>query len=280
MKRFFLTIVTLAVSIFAFADGYKTETDIAYRDAATTKDEYAIDRCKLDVHYPIEGKDLPVVIFFHGGGMTQGEKYIPDPLKECGFVIVTPNYRLMPEAAIDDCIDDAAAAVAWTFKNIERYGGDPTKIIVSGHSAGGYLTNMVTLDKKWLQKYDIDANDIKAAAPLSGQVITHFAIRSQRGMDSKHPLIDEYAPLYHVRGDAPIFIIISGDPEGELYGRCEETAYFWRMLILNGHENATFYKLDGFDHLTMVTPAAELLRDRICRLFPDQFPIVDWRKYL
>lgn len=279
MKKTFLTLAALAISLLTFAQEYKLQTNIPYR--IDTKDAYAQERCKLDIQYPVGGKDLPVVIFFHGGGMTQGEKYIPGPLNECGFVIVTPNYRLLPKAEkIDNCIDDAAAAVAWVFNNIARFGGDPKKIIVSGHSAGGYLTNMVVLDKQWLAKYAIDADDIKAAAPLSGQVITHFSLRAQRGMKATQPLVDEYAPLFHVRGDAPTYFVIAGDPEGELYGRCEENAYFWRMLKLNGHPDATLYRLDGFDHVTMVTPAAELLRDRVCRLFPEQFPIVDWRLYL
>lgn len=279
MKKILLTLAAVVVSLAAFAQNYKLETNIPYR--YVYNDAYSKERCVLDVQYQEGAKDLPVVVFFHGGGMTQGEKYIPDPFNECGYVIVTPNYRLLPKAEkIDNCIDDAAAAVAWVFRNIEKYGGDPKKIIVTGHSAGGYLTNMVVLDKQWLAHYAIDANDIKAAAPLSGQVITHFAVRAQRGMKSTQPLIDEYAPLFHVRGDAPRYIIISGDPEGELYGRAEETAYFWRMLKLNGHPDATYYKLDGFDHLTMVKPGAELLRDLISHMFPEMFPYIDWRAYL
>jgi len=279
MKRLILSFAAIAVSFAAFAQGYKVETDIPYR--YVYNDAYSKERCVLDVQYQEGAQDLPVVVFFHGGGMTQGEKYIPEPLKECGYVIVTPNYRLLPRAEkIDNCIDDAAAAVAWVFRNIKKYGGDPKKIIVSGHSAGGYLTNMIVLDKQWLAHYSINADDIKAAAPLSGQAITHFSVRSQRGMSSTQPLIDEYAPLFHVRGDAPKYIVISGDPEGELYGRAEETAYFWRMLKLNGHPDATYYKLDGFDHLTMVTPGAELLKDLVSHMFPEMFPYIDWREYL
>lgn len=72
--------------------------------------------------------------------------------------------------------DDAAASVAWAFREVEKYGGDKNKIFISGHSAGGYLTAMVGLDKRWLKKYDIDADSIAGLIPFSGQVISHFLI--------------------------------------------------------------------------------------------------------
>ena len=180
--------------------------------------------------------------------------------------LVAVNYRLLPKATIDQCIDDAAAAVAWTFAHAAEYGGSPEKIFVAGHSAGGYLTNMIGLDKHWLAKYGVDADKIAALVPYSGQVITHFAIRQQHGMKPTQPLIDEYAPLYHVRPDAPPVIIISGDREMELYGRYEETAYFWRMLKLVGHPDVQLYGLDGYSHGDMAAPAHHILKAQIRRL--------------
>ena len=102
-------------------------------------------------------------------------------MTERGYVVVAPNYRLIPEVDVEQCIDDAAEAVAWTFRNIEKYGGDPSKIFVTGHSAGGYLTSMIGLDKKWLDKYGIDADSIAGLIPYSGQVITHFSDRKSKG---------------------------------------------------------------------------------------------------
>ena len=71
--------------------------------------------------------------------------------------------------------------------------------------------------------------------------------------------VDQLAPLYYVRGDAAPMLVISGDREIELFGRYEENAYFVRMLRLNGHQNVTFYELDGFDHGDMAEPAHLLL---------------------
>ena len=111
-----------------------------------------------------------------------------------------------------------------SFKNIKNYGGDSTKIIVSGSSAGGYLTMMVGLDKSYLKKHQIDANDIFALLPLTGHAITHFTVRSENGVSREQPIIDRYAPLYHVRSDAPPIVLYTGDPELEMLGRAEENS--------------------------------------------------------
>ena len=131
---------------------------------------------------------------------------------------------------------------------------------LAGHSAGGYLVSMLGLNKEYLAKYNIDPDrQIKALVPYSGQVITHFAQRQKQGIANLTPTIDEFAPLYFVRGDAAPMLVISGDREMELFGRYEENVYFVRMLRLNGHKNVTFYEVDGFDHGDMAEPAHLLL---------------------
>ena len=158
-----------------------------------------------------------------------------------------------------DCIDDAAAAVAWTFDNIAAYGGSPDKVFLSGHSAGGYLIDMLGLDKHWLAKYGVDADKMAAIVPYSGQMITHFTERAARGMSATQPLIDEMAPLYHIRPDAPPFLVITGGRDMELYRRYEENAYFVEMMKLVGHKDIILYEEDGFDHGGMAAPAHLLL---------------------
>lgn len=257
-------LITLVLSLILMAAPLqKLQTsDIPY---STATDHYSKDRCKLDVYVPEgAGKDLPVVVWFHGGGLTGGSKYIPDQLKDKGLIVVTVNYRLMPKVTIDACIDDAAAAVAWTYKNIASYGGDSSKIVVSGHSAGGYLTAMIGLEKKWLAKYGVDPDKLAALVPFSGQMITHFAHRDMNGIGNLQPTVDEFAPLYHVRGGScPPIVLITGDREIELFGRYEENAYMYRMLKLVGHKDVTLYELDGFDHGTMVDPSFHHLLESV-----------------
>lgn len=83
---------------------------------------------------------------------------------------------------------------------------------------------------------------------LSGQAITHFTIREERGIPSTQPIIDELAPLYHVRKDAPPLVLITGDRELELLGRYEENAYLMRMMKLSGHQKTKLFEFDGYGH--------------------------------
>jgi acetyl esterase/lipase len=243
---------------------YSFKENISYRTADEEKqNEYVEERCKLDIYYPDDKKDFTTVVWFHGGGITSGNKHIPEKLKEQGIAVVAVNYRLSPKAKCPAYIEDAAAAVAWTFKNIEKYGGDPKKIVVSGHSAGGYLASMVGLDKKWLAKYNIEANNIAMLIPFSGHCITHMTIRKERGIPDTQPVVDEFAPLYHVRADAPPLILITGDREREMLGRYEENAYMMRMMKVAGHTKTKLYELDSFDHGGMASPAYEILLQEI-----------------
>ncbi len=228
---------------------YQTKLNVPYyNDSTNQSDEYIKERCVLDIYYPSNTKNFATIIWFHGGGLTGGEKEIPQSLKEKGFAVVGVNYRLSPKVKAPAYIEDAAAAVAWVFKNINNYGGDTTLIFVSGYSAGGYLTTMIGLDKKWLAVHGVDANNIAGLVSLSGQAITHFTIREERGIPGTQPIIDEFAPLYHVRKEAPPLILITGDSELELLGRYEENAYLMRMMKISGHTKTKLYKLDGYDH--------------------------------
>lgn len=243
---------------------YQVDENIFYRtETEAEQDEYLAERCKLDIYYPSNTKNFTTVLWFHGGGITSGNKEIPEKLKNQGIAVVGVNYRLNPKVNCPTYIEDAAAAVAWTFKNIKNYGGDPNKIVVSGHSAGGYLASMIGLDKSYLANYNIEANDIAMLVPFSGHTITHFTVRSERGIKGEQPIIDKYAPLFHVRNDAPPLILITGDRELEMLGRYEENAYLWRMMKVAGHQKTRLYELDSFDHGGMASPALEVLLKEI-----------------
>ena len=273
MKTLLLILAFLASAITSFAQ-YNRINDIPY---AQVNNAYAKERCKLDVYYPTDKKDVPVVVWFHGGGIEAGNKYIDEELLDAGYCVIAANYRLLPKATIDEVLDDAAAAVAWAFANAEKYNGSKQKIFVAGHSAGGYMLDMIGLDKHYLHKYGIDADSIAGLFPFSGQVITHYNIRKQHGVGPLLATIDQYAPLTFVRKDAAPIIIISGDRELELYGRYEEQAYFWRMLKLVGHPDVTLYEMQGFDHGAMPHPAYHVMKQHIKRICQ---PIDDAKKAL
>lgn len=243
-------------------------SNIQYKNG---KDTYIKERCKLDICYDKSKKNSPVVVWYHGGGLTSGQKEIPGLLKKQGFVVVGVNYRLLPKVKIDECLDDCAAALAWVFQNISQYGGDAKKIFVSGHSAGGYITTMLGLDKTWLSRYGADANNIAGLIPFSGQMISHFAYRKMNGIDNLQPTIDKYAPLYHVRKDAAPLVLITGDRNIELFGRYEENAYMWRMMNLIGRPDTQLYELGGYGHGAMAQPAFHILIQTIHKMLGEKY---------
>jgi acetyl esterase/lipase len=263
IKKVTLSIILLVLGVTAFSQirGYLQELNIPYYNETMRKsDNYINEKCVLDIYYPEKRKDFPTIVWFHGGGLTAGDKAqsFPWRLVQNGVAVVSVNYRLYPKVKCPKYLEDAAAAVAWVFAHIKSYGGNPRLVFVAGHSAGAYLTNMLGLDKKWLAAYHIDADSIAGLFSVSGNGITHQAIRDERGISNSVPVVDEYAPLFHVRADAPPLFLMTGDREMEYIGRYEENAYFYRMMKLVGHKKTTLYEFDGYGH-DITIPAFPLM---------------------
>jgi acetyl esterase/lipase len=234
--------------------------DIPYRvDQGGVEDPHP--DCRLDLYLPENTKKFPSVVWFHGGGLKRGNRSIPEKLKARGLAVAGVGYRFSPGVRSPAHVEDAAAAVAWIFRNIENYGGNVEEIFLSGHSAGAYLVLMLALDTRYLRHHGVEANQVAGFIPISGHAITHHTIREERGMDEKQPVIDDMAPLFHVRGDSPPILLVTGDREQELLGRYEENAYLWRMMKICGSEAVTLRELTGFNHGTVVEPGLDLLVD-------------------
>ena len=254
-----LSLVCLCIS----AQTYKQINDISYTQKT---DAYSVERLKLDVYYPEGLKDCPVIVWFHGGGLEAGNKEIPEKLKQKGWVVIGVNYRLLPKVTIRETLDDAAEAVAWVFRHATEYGGDPKKIVVIGHSAGGYISMLLCLNKAWLATYNTDADSVMMYIPFSGQAVTHYNVRKMQGLQPLQVTIDEYAPIYWVRKVCPPLVLICGDRELELYGRYDENQYLARMMKLVGHTQTYLYELDGHGHGPMVDPSFHILETHLNRM--------------
>jgi acetyl esterase/lipase len=226
---------------------YRMLKDIPYLSGPDLTEEMR-EKCKLDLYLPENRDGFGTVIWIHAGGLKQGHKYVPGALRNRGYAVAGIGYRLHPDVRSPEYIEDAAAATAWVLEHIEDYGGDPDNVVVAGASAGGYLASLIVLDRSWLQKYGQDADRIKGLISLSGHAITHFTVRKERGIPATRPVVDELAPLYHVRKDAPPILLVTGDREKELFGRYEECAYFARMLKVAGHRDVTLKEIKGVDH--------------------------------
>jgi acetyl esterase/lipase len=227
---------------------YATESNVAYY--ADARDEYQQERGKLDVYYPKGIKGYPTVVWFHGGGLTSGDRYIPGLLKQRGIAVVGVSYRLAPKAQTPSFIEDAAASVAWVFKNIERYGGDPKQVFIAGHSAGAYLSMMIAMDPKWLAAHRLSHRQLAGVVAISGQMSTHPTIRKLRGDESPRlrPVIDAYAPLFHVSKELVPICLVVGGRDIEIEARVEENQLMEATLRNLGHTAVEFHEMAGLDH--------------------------------
>lgn len=251
----------LVFSFFPIQLMAKDEMDISYYPEASITNEYQRSRCKLDIRYP-EKKGFATIVWFHGGGLSGGNKHWIS-LGDNSVAQVRVNYRLHPKGKHPDYLYDAGAAVAWTMKNIARYGGDPEKIFVSGHSAGGYLSAMIGMDPRWLACYGESNKKLAGIAPISGQMTTHFLVKKLRGDKGPQyrPLIDEYAPLYYAAKDVPPICLIMGDRRIEWPCRVEENELLAVSLRRLGHPHVEFYEMGGLNHGTIGEGGMILLRN-------------------
>lgn len=245
----FAALATLASA----ADGVvRTIAGLAYR-AADEPDEYARTRCRLDLYLPAEAKGFPCLVWFHGGGIEagsrQGERQWATAIARHGIAVAAADYRLSPKATYPAYIQDAAAAVAWVHAHIAEHGGDARRVFVGGHSAGGYLAAMVTLDKRWLTAAGMDPKALAGAVPVSGQMITHSTVRKERGIPRTTEVVDHAAPLTHARANAPPMLLITGDKD--MAGRSEENRRLRDALVKAGCTAVRFQEFPDRDHGTI-----------------------------
>jgi acetyl esterase/lipase len=250
----FLSAVSLAADPAA-QNATNTLTDLVFKDiaykSADNLSDYEKTRCKLDLYLPTTGDNFPVLVWFHGGGLTGGAKDGVKPIAQRfahdGIAVAAVNYRLSPKATYPAYIDDAAAAVAWVKAHAAEHHLDPSRVFVGGHSAGAYLTYMVGLDDRWLKPYHLDPSAIAGFIPVSGQVLTHYTIREERGIKD-HDLVyaDEDAPINHLHKDVPPFLILYADKD--MVGRREGNAFLAVSLRATGDKNVRDLLIEDRTH--------------------------------
>jgi acetyl esterase/lipase/Ca2+-binding EF-hand superfamily protein len=129
----------------------------------------------LDVYAPKTGQNHPVVVMIHGGGWQRGDKANPNVIGNkvrhfvaSGYIFASVNYRLSPQFKHPSQVQDIAKAVAWIQDNISRYGGNPNRIYLMGHSSGAHLAALVATDQRHLQAAGKNLQTIKGVILLDG----------------------------------------------------------------------------------------------------------------
>ena len=134
----------------------------------------------LDVYAPDGAKNLPVVFWIHGGGWQAGDKTMvalkPKAFMDAGFVFVSTSYRLLPNVDMATLTKDVADALGWVYKNIATYGGDPARLLVMGHSAGGQLAALLCTDERYVKAEGLSLSMIKGCVPVDADTFDIPAI--------------------------------------------------------------------------------------------------------
>ena len=220
-------------------------------------DDYQKERCAFDIVYPKNPeKPFATIIWYHGGGLTGGQKHIPSAFKklklfrEGRLAIIAVGYRLSPKVPFPVFIEDAAKSTSFILRHIREYGGDPDAVFVSGGSAGGYLSAMLAAYPKWLKAYGSDRSELAGFIPVSGQMTTHFHVKEllKYPGEQYNPVIDENAPLGGLSKDFPPILLFTGDRKVEWKCRVEENELMCASLKALGAPLAEFSENAGFTH--------------------------------
>ncbi len=217
----------------------------------------------LDI-FPARKPNAPVLLFVHGGyWRTLSSKEFSlvarGPLAH-NVTVVISNYSLCPKVTIAEITRQSRAAVAWLAHNIERYNGDPGRIFVAGHSAGGQQVGMLAATD-WPGEYGLPVDVVKGGIPISGlfdlRPFRHSWLQAKLQLDAD--LIERQSPLFHIPSQAPpLLVTLGGDESREFHRQSADYVAAWRAA---GHRANTFAQ-PGKNHLTAIAgfedPASEL----------------------
>jgi acetyl esterase/lipase len=228
---------------------YKTGIDLS---------AYEQETCKLDLYLPVAQTNFATLVWFHGGGLEGGDKRgdgaVARSLAQAGVAVVSANYRLSPMAKYPAYLQDAAAAVAWTHAHITQRGGDPDRLFVGGHSAGGWLALMIGLDETYLRQCGLRPSGLAGLIPVSGQTMTHYTVRKERGVGQFTIIADEAAPVHYARQKTPPMLVLYADHD--MAARAEENEYFVALMKGAGNEHVAGRLIPNRDHVSIADKIA------------------------
>lgn len=222
-------------------------------------------RQSLDVYAPPGARgQAPMAVFFYGGSWDSGRRqdynWVGRALASRGFVTVVADYRLYPEVRYPAFLEDGAHAVRWTADNARRFGGDPDRIVLAGHSAGAYNAVMLGLDGRYLSAAGVDRRCIRAIAGLSGpyDFLPLKGDITNRVFGGVADLPDTQ-PMAHVGPASPPAFLATGDADNMVWPK-NTVALAQRFRTTGVDVEERHYP--GVDHVQMVLALSRPLRGR------------------
>jgi acetyl esterase/lipase len=218
-------------------------------------------RQRSDIYAPRRAQNRPVVIFWYGGSWTQGSKasyrFVGTTLAERGFVAVLPDYRLYPQVTFPAFDEDGARAVAWVEQHIKEFGGDPRRIVLMGHSAGGHTAAFLALNHDFLRKFGADPGAIAGFVGLSGTYVLVPDTDTLRATFPPPYTEKDWQPIWFVDSHAPPALLLHGLSDTEVFP--QEARDLDEALIRN-HTRVELHLYPHRGHGATVASFAPVLR--------------------
>jgi acetyl esterase/lipase len=249
----------MILSYISTIGGVKIEKDLAYADKG--------ERNLLDIYYNDKNKkSQDVIVFIHGGSWRSGAKdnywFLGRNFVKKGKVFVAINYPLAPEYQYESMAYDCAKAIKWVKESISKYGGNPDRIFVMGHSAGGHLAALINQDPKYFAKVEVKN-------PIKGVILNDaFGLNIYQYLKIQINTDDKYvpgflqvfsndekewenaSPMFTVQNINNPYIMFAGSKTYESIQ--VQTPVFYQELK-NKNKTAYFEVIKGKRHIGMIT---------------------------
>ncbi|GAA0795867.1 alpha/beta hydrolase [Marinobacterium sediminicola] len=219
---------------------------------------------RLDIYRPAEAEgDAPVLVFFYGGRWTDGDKsmypFVGEAFAGRGYVTVIVDHRKYPQVRFPEFVHDGASALAWVHDHIDRFGGDPDRLFLAGHSSGAHIASLLAADERYLQAQGKPTNIVQAFAGLAGpyDFVPH-----------EDDLIDMFGPperypqmqtTTFIDGKEPPMLLLWGEEDSVVWQRNIDQLS-QRIRDTSGRVTTRTYK--GIDHVGIMASLTWFMRDR------------------
>lgn len=220
---------------------------------------------KLDIYIPENSTEekLPVVTFFYGGRWTDGSKdlyrFIGKAFNDKGYIVVIPDYSKYPDVKFPAFVNDAAAAIAWTYKNIDQYGGDHKNLFVSGHSSGAHIGALAFADARYLKEFDLTPNIVAAFAGMAGPydfVPQDNDLKDMFGPPDQYP---QMRVTTFIDGSEPPMLLLWGENDKAVWER-NHKLLSEKILEKGGDVEVKTYK--DIDHVGIIAALTWFMRGK------------------
>jgi acetyl esterase/lipase len=224
--------------------------DLAYRTDARA------DRVRhtLDFYAPKGVADFPVMLFVHGGRWASGDKDLYAPLGEAfaraGIGVVVCNYRLSPAAKHPAHVEDVAKAFAWVRANAAKFGGNPERIVLCGHSAGAHLAALLATDPAHLAAEGHSPRDVRGVIAVSGVYLILPNVLFAGAFGTDPAVCEKASPLTHAGGRHPPFLLAYADAD---YPLLDAMAAMMHQALRDAGTESALVECAGRDHISVVT---------------------------